>query len=283
MPSSRRSSGGAAGAFELPEGTIYPVLHRLEHAGLLAGRWVTADSGQTAAGLCADEAWQARARASAARCGSNFPTRSAGCSRGAGRGRTRRDFRIRRPLARKLAFDPALARARAAGGRGSSVGGRRRRSGGRSTGGRAARDREFRRPRRASRPSSRWCRSRGKPGGSASSPCAVIAAVFVAMKARLTWYVVTESASVRMGALGEIVVSIDRYAFWLSIVVGDRGLGVHRQPPGAPRLTSGIPEAASSIRAPVPGGGGRPDRVGHQRRRAHLLAAGRNPRIASMF
>ena len=38
----RRSSG----AFELPEGTMYPVLHRLEHAGLLAGRWTTAESGR---------------------------------------------------------------------------------------------------------------------------------------------------------------------------------------------------------------------------------------------
>ena len=35
-----------AGAFDLPEGTVYPVLHRLEQAGLLAGRWVTADSGR---------------------------------------------------------------------------------------------------------------------------------------------------------------------------------------------------------------------------------------------
>jgi len=36
----------SAGAFDLPEGTIYPVLHRLEEAGLLAGRWMTADSGR---------------------------------------------------------------------------------------------------------------------------------------------------------------------------------------------------------------------------------------------
>ena len=36
----------SAGAFDLPEGTIYPVLHRLEHAGLLAARWVTADTGR---------------------------------------------------------------------------------------------------------------------------------------------------------------------------------------------------------------------------------------------
>jgi PadR family transcriptional regulator, regulatory protein PadR len=39
----KRRSGKA---FELPEGTIYPVLHRLEHAGLLASRWVTAESGR---------------------------------------------------------------------------------------------------------------------------------------------------------------------------------------------------------------------------------------------
>jgi PadR family transcriptional regulator, regulatory protein PadR len=33
-------------AFDLPEGTIYPALHRLERAGLLSSRWVTADSGR---------------------------------------------------------------------------------------------------------------------------------------------------------------------------------------------------------------------------------------------
>ena len=40
----RRSSG----AFELPEGTIYPVLHRLEHAG--SGE--TGDRGETAERQC---------------------------------------------------------------------------------------------------------------------------------------------------------------------------------------------------------------------------------------
>ena len=34
----RRRSGGA---FDLPEGTVYPVLHRLENSGLLASRWST--------------------------------------------------------------------------------------------------------------------------------------------------------------------------------------------------------------------------------------------------
>lgn len=32
----RRKSGGA---FDLPEGTIYPALHRLERSGLLVSRW----------------------------------------------------------------------------------------------------------------------------------------------------------------------------------------------------------------------------------------------------
>ena len=39
----KRRSGGA---FDLPEGTVYPVLHRLAQAGLLEGRWITADSGR---------------------------------------------------------------------------------------------------------------------------------------------------------------------------------------------------------------------------------------------
>jgi transcriptional regulator len=39
----RRRSGGA---FELPEGTVYPVLHRLEQAGLLGSRWTASDSGR---------------------------------------------------------------------------------------------------------------------------------------------------------------------------------------------------------------------------------------------
>ena len=38
----KRRSGGA---FDLPEGNIYPVLHRLEKAGCLASHWTTAESG----------------------------------------------------------------------------------------------------------------------------------------------------------------------------------------------------------------------------------------------
>jgi transcriptional regulator len=38
-----RRSGGA---FALPEGTIYPALHRLEQVGLLSSRWRTSESGR---------------------------------------------------------------------------------------------------------------------------------------------------------------------------------------------------------------------------------------------
>lgn len=33
----------SAGTFDLPEGTIYPALHRLEDAGLLESSWAEAD------------------------------------------------------------------------------------------------------------------------------------------------------------------------------------------------------------------------------------------------
>jgi DNA-binding PadR family transcriptional regulator len=38
----KQSSGGT---FALPEGTIYPALHRLERAGLLSSRW-SSESGR---------------------------------------------------------------------------------------------------------------------------------------------------------------------------------------------------------------------------------------------
>ena len=39
----KRRSGQA---FDLPEGTIYPALHRLEETGLLSSHWTTAESGR---------------------------------------------------------------------------------------------------------------------------------------------------------------------------------------------------------------------------------------------
>ena len=39
----RRRSGGT---FDLPEGTVYPALHRLEQKGLLSSRWTTSEAGR---------------------------------------------------------------------------------------------------------------------------------------------------------------------------------------------------------------------------------------------
>src|SRR5215470_13536580 len=36
----------SSGAFDLPEGTIYPALHRLEQAGLLSSTWTTPPGGR---------------------------------------------------------------------------------------------------------------------------------------------------------------------------------------------------------------------------------------------
>src|SRR5437764_2206776 len=34
---------GSGGRFDLPTGTVYPALHRLEDAGLISGAWSVAD------------------------------------------------------------------------------------------------------------------------------------------------------------------------------------------------------------------------------------------------
>jgi len=38
--------GRSGSTFDLPEGTVYPALHRLEQAGLLASNWTTPPSGR---------------------------------------------------------------------------------------------------------------------------------------------------------------------------------------------------------------------------------------------
>jgi len=38
----------SAGTFELPEGTVYPVLHRLEAQGWVAAKWELSDKGKRA-------------------------------------------------------------------------------------------------------------------------------------------------------------------------------------------------------------------------------------------
>lgn len=70
IESLKRRSGGV---FDLPEGTVYPALHRLEADGLLTSSWATANGrkrrvyrltrrGRTALGQQRSE-WQAFARA----------------------------------------------------------------------------------------------------------------------------------------------------------------------------------------------------------------------------
>ena len=63
----------------------------------------------------------------------------------------------------------------------------------------------------------------------------MIFAVFVAMRARLTWYAVMEHPTSQIGPFGPIVVSIDRYAFWLAVLTGIAGwlyIGRRRIPTG---------------------------------------------------
>jgi hypothetical protein len=64
----------------------------------------------------------------------------------------------------------------------------------------------------------------------------VIAGVFIAMKARIAWYAAAQWAvSDDMRAVRGLVVQIDRYAFWLSLIVGLGGCVyiVSRQIPAA--------------------------------------------------
>ena len=67
----------------------------------------------------------------------------------------------------------------------------------------------------------------------------LIAAVFVAMKARLAWYgVVPFPLAEEARALGEMVLAIDRWAFWLAVLAGLAGwvyIGVRRPPGGFTR------------------------------------------------
>lgn len=49
----------------------------------------------------------------------------------------------------------------------------------------------------------------------------VVVSVFIAMKARLAWYAAAQWAlGSEVRAVGGLVIQVDRYAFWLSIVIG---------------------------------------------------------------
>jgi hypothetical protein len=52
----------------------------------------------------------------------------------------------------------------------------------------------------------------------------VVASVFIVMKARVAWYAITQwTLSDDMKAVGGIVGLIDRYSFWLSVIIGIGG------------------------------------------------------------
>ena len=54
----------------------------------------------------------------------------------------------------------------------------------------------------------------------------VIGGIFIAMKARLAWYAVTQWAvSDEMRALSDLVGMLDRYVFWLAVALGAAGWG----------------------------------------------------------
>src|SRR5437879_6418449 len=159
---------------------------------------------------------------SGVRSGSNSPMPSAGSSEEAGPTGIQRDLGIRRTAGARARFRPIAFAMRTPRGRRSPLGSRRRRSRGQRIGGREARRREFR---RSSRHRSQFAvvslAKHAKRVGVVA--VVLIAAVFIAMKARLAWYAVMECPAGEMGGLGDIVVSIDRYAFWLSVFLGMAG------------------------------------------------------------
>jgi hypothetical protein len=63
----------------------------------------------------------------------------------------------------------------------------------------------------------------------------IVAGVFIAMKARVAWYAVTQwSMADDVRAVSAIVLSIDRYSFWLSVFFGITGFVYFAARPVAP-------------------------------------------------
>jgi hypothetical protein len=84
----------------------------------------------------------------------------------------------------------------------------------------------------------------------------VIAGVFIAMKARIAWYAAAQWAiSDDMRAVSGLVVQIDRYAFWLSLIVGLGGcvyIVSRRSPQRSIRPIAGNFAASSCCALPRP-------------------------------
>jgi hypothetical protein len=77
--------------------------------------------------------------------------------------------------------------------------------------------------------------------GLAAAIVLIVAVVFVAMKARVAWYAVTQwSMADDARALGAIVLSVDRYAFWLAVFFAMAGFVYLADRPIAPVLPSAV-------------------------------------------
>ena len=69
----------------------------------------------------------------------------------------------------------------------------------------------------------------------------MVAGVFIAMKARVAWYAVTQwSMADDARALSSIALSIDRYSFWLSLFFGIAGLAYFASRPVTPIFHSAL-------------------------------------------
>jgi hypothetical protein len=69
----------------------------------------------------------------------------------------------------------------------------------------------------------------------------MVAGVFIAMKARVAWYAVTQwSMADDARALSSIALSIDRYSFWLSLFFGIAGFAYFASRPVTPIFPSAL-------------------------------------------
>ena len=111
----------------------------------------------------------------------------------------------------------------------------------------------------------------------------IIAGVFIAMKARLAWYAAVQWAlSSDVRAVGGLVSQIDRYAFWLAIIVGLGGwlyIRSRRDPCG---IRSGLSQRASPLLSVMQCDGGSTCRFGDQRCGAHGTAVARNRNVRAV-
>jgi hypothetical protein len=135
----------------------------------------------------------------------------------------RRDFRLSRVARTCAQFRSIVVETRARRGRSPFAGGRCCQSEVRWARGGAPRNREFWRS-SSYRSSVRVVSLAKRTRGVGNAVILVIASVFITMKARVAWFAVMQCAiGDDIRAVSGIVGSIDRYAFWLSVISGIGG------------------------------------------------------------